>query len=293
MKRVLAGEDEVRFPDARRTEAALVAAFLPDLRRKAQEATGCSGPKSLRVVLADRRPRIRDILQFSRFAIFLVLLLTAVLVACALFYQSLVPIEALAIIGLLAALYCLVAMRAIWRGWHHAGGLAVPFQPALEMVILLNLVPPVPPSAMAQMAYELSPDEGLRFVIAHEYVHHLLRHHYRVPGLPVWLDEGLAFWLGEQMACVEFWRPESRTCLSDPEPREDPRRRFGDNSYRDTYLRLMARYYWQVKALADAGRVKELLRTPLHQVDSLRAAGDAVADRTQGKDAHPRHRNKL
>lgn len=54
--------------------------------------------------------------------------------------------------------------------------------------------------------------------------------------------------------------------MQEPEPHGDPYRHFGT----DAYYRLAARYYWEVRTLADRGLLAEAFRTPLKRLNELR-----------------------
>ena len=159
------------------------------------------------------------------------------------------------------------------KAWPRIGGLALS-RLGRGAVILVHWPRPAPSVGMENLAFPIPQDEPehyLRHVLAHEYAHLLLRTRHRALRLPAWWDEGFAFWFSEQVTGQERWRPESRQCVQDPEPKHDPRRDLD----MEPYVRLCARYYWEVRGLMEAGRLPELLQAPVRQLGSFRAELEA------------------
>ncbi len=185
------------------------------------------------------------------------------------------------LVGVLAAQAILQRLlaRRLRAMWPHAGGLCCDYGRRLPPVLIIQWPRPTPLPLAATLVYRLEQEAALTYLLAHEYAHSLLRARYRQTELPVWWNEGFASWFAEQVMGAPFWRPESRECLSVREPRGNPRRLLRQ----DDYLRLCARYYWEVRQLADEGRLPEVLGAFYMRIDSFRpklAPTDQVAPRT-------------
>jgi hypothetical protein len=256
-----AGPDEIRFPPQRQREADIIASFLPAVREKARELLGWQGKHSVRVVLPGGAPRVRDVIRIDTSGVAYWGTLLGALLVLGFLYAKLIGVLAGSAIALLLATWG-ASLLVVRRAWSFVRGLTVYYSAGRGgAVILMNLAPLPLPSEIAALRYEL---------IA-------LRDRYRTARIPAWLDEGVAFWFAEEVAGVQYWRPESRACVGEPEPRWDPRWRMvrGATS-RTAYYRLAARYYWEVRRLAQAGRIGELLATPLKQTRSLRPSPEQV-----------------
>jgi hypothetical protein len=165
--------------------------------------------------------------------------------------------------------------------WPHIGGLALIYRLRRQALTLVHWPRPTPhPFAQTLMFPLESQEQYLAHVLAHEYAHVLLRARHRTLWPPPWWDEGFAFWFSEQVVGEPRWRPESRAHLQEPEPK-------GKTAWVDAdwepYMRLCARYYWEVRTLADEGRLQEVLAAPRKRIDSFRPAAvpvDQAAPRT-------------
>jgi hypothetical protein len=271
MKRVLAGGDEIRFPLERRREAEICASTLPGIRDRARELLGFTGTQPVRLVLTDGMPRLRDLLQpYARSLAFWFTLPLALLL-----FGLVGGATAIATVGAGGTAWLLHAygrfLLAVRRAWPHAIGLTIPASGAAGPVILVNLAPSPPPEAAARLRLELSGDDRLRTVVAHEFAHVALRSRYRSTRIPAWLDEGVAYWFDEESTGIKSWTTESRVCVREPDSERDARRKMlGNEESRLVYYRLTARYYWEVRHLANQGRITELLATPVKQTAKLR-----------------------
>ena len=159
------------------------------------------------------------------------------------------PIAFPASIALVLAGALWMGRRRVHRVWPFAGGLAFAAGQTVRPAILLHWPTPPAPAITKRLTYDLTtPEAALHHFLAHEYAHVLL--HVRGSRRPpAWFDEGFAAWLAEQLAGAPRWRPESRECVSEPEPARAPR---ASSAGQDWYCRLMARYYWEVRTLAKA-----------------------------------------
>jgi hypothetical protein len=151
--------------------------------------------------------------------------------------------------------------------WPHAGGILVISRGFGEPVIAVHWpLPALPPGVTPLWRTTPYPREKLGMVVAHEYGHLLLRHHYRSASLPPWLDEGYAFWFAEQVVGCDVLLPETRAFVEEPDPEQDSRALLGQEAFR----RLFARYCWEMRSIADRGLLPDLLKAPLSRVAELR-----------------------
>jgi hypothetical protein len=267
MPRLRVGPDEIRFAEADRAIAETLARLLPEIRQKGQDIVELTAP-SLRFAISSEFPGILTVLRPTTFAA-----LTWAAVTLAAVGLSALARDPVAALVLLASMVAVPGwwVRASWRRgrswWPHCGGLAFGHSGIMEPVIALHYPPPPPLTAAKALLYPSpSLDVALTFVAAHEYGHILLQSGYRTKAIPTWLNEGFAFWFAEQAAGQPVWRPESRACVEEPEPQGNPYEQFGSESY----CRLAARYYWEVRSLADRGLLLDVLRAPLKCVNDFR-----------------------
>jgi hypothetical protein len=198
------------------------------------------------------------------------LLVGLILAAAA--WPLVIPVMLLCAVGGIAA----SAARSVRRIWPFLGGSAFAWSHFLRPLIALHWPPPVRVAAVDYLLYHPFPvEDRVRSCLAHEYTH-LVLHTRPASRPPAWLDEGLAFWLSEQLTGVMVYRLESRECIAEPEPSEDARRHFAGQ---ESYYRLMARYYWEVRSLAEAGKLTEVLAAPAEELTRLRPTLTAEAER--------------
>jgi hypothetical protein len=273
-----AGPDEIRFPSHRRREAEIVAAFLPTLREKARELLAWQDRRPVRVVLAERPPGIGQACRVNvkGLAMWLVQFLALLIFAWALYGAAIGAVlgglGALVVVGSYSRPY--LATR---KAWPFIGGMAVYSPHWAEPIVFVNIGSWPTSPELEQLILELGPEDWLRSVVAHEYAHIAMRARYRTASVPAWLGEGVGYWFAEEIAGAQYWGPESRSCLEEPEPRRDPWWRIADGAkQRAARYRLAARYYWEVQHLARAGRIGELLATPLKKTGSLRPSPEQV-----------------
>jgi hypothetical protein len=270
--------DEVWFPSHRRREAEVVASFLPIIRGKARDLLGWQGQHAVKFLLAANPPGVRDVArQHLPGLLFWGTFVIALLVLGPLFGAKWLAVLAGAVMALVLAVHFAFVLM-IRRAWGFAAGLAFPYSRRQGgAIVLMNLAPPPPPPAVAALRYALPADDRLRLVAAHEYAHIALRSRYRAARIPAWLDEGLASWFADAACGLQWWRPESRSCVGEPEASWHPRWGMSRSAkQRERYYRLTARYHWEVRHLAEAGRIPELLATPLKKARSLRPSPDQV-----------------
>jgi len=265
-ERIKAGTDEIRFVESDEAVASAVAAALPEVRRWGEKITGCAGPRSIRVVIADDPPRARDLYWFDPLAwLWLAVPLVAILAGRALNATG-VAITMLLAASLWWALAFRNGVRCLKAWWPHAGGMTMMQYAFFRPVVALHWPRPPRSPAAAALAIPVADSEHPRQVVAHEYAHCLLR---QLRGYaPAWLDEGFAFWFAEQATGQPFFRPESRACVVEAEPERDMRR--ATTFPGEVYYRLTARYYWEVRALAEEGLISEALRTPYRGLERFR-----------------------
>jgi len=269
MEREKVGSDEFWFGEEHRGAAMQIARFLPELRRRGEGIVGTPGPPSVRFVVTEMPPPALALLRFSRFFIGLCLAVALVVWGAAPFFLGGVALAIAVTVGQVVvwALALTKLRRSLRRSWPSAGALVMRRHPILEPAVAVHWPLPKRPAAAVPLTQPRpSEQKALESIVAHEYGHLLLRERYPSAPLPPWLDEGFAFWFSEQVTGVEFWSPQARNCFAEPEPERDPRRLF---PY-DGYYRLMARYYWEVRTLAEQGRLGELLHTPVSRIGKWR-----------------------
>lgn len=269
MIREAIGPDEVRFESVGRGAADRVRALLPRLRASANEIMGHPGPASLRIVLTDAAPRARDVLRLSAFYWKLLLAVAAIAFGIAVAY-GMAALVFLAPFFSVLVIRLILYVRRLRAAWPRASGFTVSWHPVLDPVVVVHWPHLVGDPELAGFVLRSDDDRYLAGILAHEYCHvvlHLIRKDHPPPP---WLDEGLAFWFSEQASGVPLLRPETRQYLAEPEPNYDPRSRFGRPGQMPAYMRLMSRYYWEVRALAEAGQLVEAIHARPRRLAELR-----------------------
>jgi hypothetical protein len=311
------GADEIIYEEAGAEAAEVVAAALPVVRGKAEELVGLTAPP-VRVVMTSGPPAVwqyfRPTLPWAGRVLGIA---TALALAAALTGWVIGPAyppvlgvvaAALVIAGMLVRGYGLVLVLVgvilagaarpavillspvlgmaalllancyrVRRMWRFVGGFAFAWGRMFRPTIALHWPPPPRPAAVERLCFQFpSAEDRVRSYLAHEYAHVLLHLRGGRHRPPAWVDEGFAYWFSEQFVGAPMWRPESRDCLSQPEPAKDPRSRFAGQEW---YYRLAARHYWEVRALADGGRLPEVLAAPMEEVGRLRPVLTAEAER--------------
>ncbi len=276
MQRLKSGQDEFRFPKAVLPMAKDLAVFLPQIRKQGEEISGCKGPEELLVVISDKPPHT-SLLYHSPDGCFAWMFIVAGLG----FLFNLGPHTIWAklfgsgflISGLAAICFNHLAWRRLTRcirgGWPHCGGMAVTNHEGEQTIALHWPCPRRSSVVVAALVLPETDQEWFRSGLAHEYGHCLLRMLRRDYSPSPWLDEGFAFWFMEQATDMAYWREEARNCVEEPEPEGDPWEMLKKNKY-DRYMRLMARYYWEVRTLAEEGRLREALTAPAAELARLR-----------------------
>jgi len=263
-----AGHDRITFAEEHREAAEILARLLPEVRRRGQEIAGVA-VRPLRVIVSTDAPPAGEYYPVR----YLSLLAGMALGLVALFlrdeFSRPIHLLCLAAGGLSGAVLGLVVAgkrrltRGLQRMWPPLGGVCFDYDQRLPPVIMVQWPRPEPLPIVMELTFRTPEQEPyLAGILAHEYAHALLRARYCKRALPVWWDEGFAFWFTEQVLGQPVWRPESRAHLSEPEPRRNARRLFGQ----DAYVRLCACYYWEVRDLIEDGRLPELLRTPVRRL---------------------------
>lgn len=262
MKRIFSGRDEIRFDESARAAAEEVAAALPEIRKKGEEIAKCEVPGSIFIVISERLPHTYHIYRIRPFR--LIFLVAVFLLALSYPFWSLATTGIIIYLGFV---YWLYVFRTLQAHWKYAGGWAIS-GPGFKPAIALHWPWPERAPAMAALALPRTNPEALRMVLAHEYAHCLLGAIREGARVIAWLDEGFAFWFMEQATGLDAWKPESRTCVEEPEPKDDPRlvMKITDEGY----IRLMARYYWEVKGLAEEGKLLEALTASKRDLAGLR-----------------------
>ena len=269
MLRVLTGADEVRFSESGHAAGESAAALLPIIRERGKELTGSAGPASVHVVIAADPPGPRDWFRPSRYWLMLIIVNTAVVATLAWGWTPAV-LPVLTFYWGIPAWSLAACARRVRAGWPFASGFAIAQYPMFRPVILVQWPRPESPPWARELRWVVSNDAYLQLALAHEYGHVILND-LRKQHPPPWLDEGFAFWFSEEVTGVPFWRPESRVCVSEPEPKGDPRADFGaSEEVMVRYYRLMARYYWEVRALAEEGRLAEALTASRRKLGEMR-----------------------
>jgi hypothetical protein len=311
------GADEVIYEEACAEAAEVAAAALPEVRRRTEELVGLTAPP-VRVVMTSGPPAVWRYFRPTLPWVGRVLGISAALTLAAAFtgwvigpaYPPILGVFAAALIisgalfrghGLVLVLVGVILAGAarpavivlspvlgmaallvangyrVRRLWRFVGGFTFAWGRMFRPTIVLHWPPPPRPAAVERLCFQFpSAEDRLRSYLAHEYAHVLLHLRGGRHRPPAWIDEGSAYWLSEQFVGAPMWRPESRDCLSQPEPAKDPRSRFAGQEW---YYRLAARHYWEVRALADAGRLTEVLAAPAEELGRLRPSLTTEAER--------------
>ncbi len=272
MLRIRVGRDEIRFVEEYRDVAEALARLLPVVRSKGQEVASMAA-RPLRVIVSAAPPPAREYYRVADLPLLLGLAATAVGIVLRQEVPQFIYLFCLVVCGLTVGMIgtAVVIQRLLARRmramWPNMGGVALGYNRSVPPVIILQWPRPAPLPLVTALAFPILEQEPyLAYILAHEYAHVLLRARYRKTRLPVWWDEGFAFWFAEQVMGQPRWRPESRAHLSAPEPSGNARRLFGQ----DDYVRLCARYYWEMRAIADSGLLPEVLKAPLSRVAGFR-----------------------
>jgi len=267
------GQDEFRFAEPNRKLAEELAASLPGLRKLAHWLVGFTGFPSVRVVISDAPPRARDLFSLRGTSFFWYPPIT-VLVALLITDNSWPAVYRMPIAGALLTFFFALPvysyiryMRLVRRVWPHASGITTQ-GPGLYPTIAIHWPRPPRSPAVEALVLPVQDWEWTRSVAAHEYAHCMLRHGRSRSHVKAWLDEGFASWFAEQAVNRSFWRPEARQCVAEPEGRGDVHLRSTPDE--EHYIRLMARYYWEVRTLAVQGKLGIALRTPNKELEKIR-----------------------
>ncbi|NIM04386.1 MAG: hypothetical protein GTN65_01935 [Armatimonadetes bacterium] len=287
LTRLKIGQDEFRFGEADREVAMYAAAALTEIRGKAEAITGVKGPQTLRILITKKPPRALDFTWcapslFVWYGVALAGLLLLIWFPYKYKQSSVSPFDIAGIcIAIVSSLVIgLVIVRLLRIGhhtkrlWPDCGGLTMATH-SLRAIIALHWPLPQPNRSPNQLAIRTYADASIEAKLAHEYGHCLLRSFPQASCLPAWFDEGFAFWFSEQVTGESFFRPESRACVEEPEDKVDPRLEMTPRD--DRYVRLMARYYWEVRTLAEEGRLLDALKANPGALERLRPrlrAGD-------------------
>ena len=270
MKRIFSGRDEIRFDESARAAAEEVAAALPEIRRRGEEIANATGPKKISIIITEKCPRARHIYKTKPIVVIFIVLSLGIM-SLSFLGAPLKIATQYAVIWLFFGIYCWLffrkATQMLKRSWSHVGGLAM-MTTVFSPVIVLHWPRPQRSPAMAALGIPHIDPEALRMTLAHEYAHMLSRTIRQCYVISAWLDEGFSIWFMEQATGLAFWKPESRACVDEPDEKKDPRWRIKPSE--EHYIRLMARYYWEVKALAEEGKLMETLTASKRDLAGLR-----------------------
>jgi hypothetical protein len=247
-RRQQCGADEFRFAEEDRAITEALAASLLRLRQLGQQLTGHPGPDSVRAIVTGAPLRARDVWRPTWF-----LSLGLVIVTLLLWWTVIIP---LIYWGL--ALFVLHRAR---KTWPRAGGLCVGGSSAWLPVLAVRW-PELPRDRrLTRLRVHLDARAEAEAALAHEYAHSLLRAIRRTVRIPKWFSEGFAEVFADYACGYRLWMDESRDCVGEPERRS---RRV------DAAFRLRARYYWEVRTLAEQGTLWPALTAPRRKLARLR-----------------------
>jgi hypothetical protein len=272
--RLKQGNDEFRFAENDRAVAEMLAAELPRLRAKAQELVGCRGPESVRILISDQPPGIRDLPVFDRTA-----LRGAFWIECALgvfvfgiFGPRLLSgplwlliLEFLAVLLVLATIVALVRLDLRSSAWPKIWAL---FDTNARSHLCIAIrwprgVEAIPYATTRPTAHPAQDVLTLGFAWG------LLRTVRRRRSMPDWFNVGSQLWLQEQLDGEEHWIPESQQCVREPETARLDYKVFLSPA-REHMYRLCLRFYWEVRTLAEQGKLQQALRATSQELEVMR-----------------------
>jgi hypothetical protein len=281
LERLKIESDEILFSEEHRAAAQQVAAMLPDIRKGGAKIIGTAGPASFRVIISPNAPPFNlisglgGLLSIPR--AYLARMIFALLLVCAYMLILLQPPFVISVIAIFAAIVLgwLISRHAAERGylgfiqdqWPVRGGIA--FAVRRGALLSVHFPGPQPIPEEAELTFCLSDDAALRRWVAAVYAAYLLQFHGTpTKQYPNWFRFGFCSWFAEMIAGTAYWRPESRLCADGPEPAAAQTIALSPNF--EGYYPLMARYYWEVRTLAEQGKLQEALNASNEALEKLR-----------------------
>jgi len=285
MPHMAAGPDEILYQDEHRGVAQQVAAALPSLRQRGQEITGHPGPPSVRVTISTDPPSlsfVATVVQGGPHRALLVrpwfeTLALMVLVASA---ASLIlwrpPFLA---VGLVVAICLALVLRGlrrfaacVWSGlmrayWERRRGAV--FVGSRRALIAVHWPVPDLPREEVALSHGLAEDVALRHWLATAYGACLI-YAGKIGKGAYWFAAGFAEWFAEECTGRAHWRPESLHQAVVPESLDvEHVIRHPENEF---YLPVLVRCYWDVRGIADQGKLLEALTASRDELEKLRVS---------------------
>ena len=273
------GKDTVYYSDDNQPLAQEAGELLRELRARGLQLTGASVTFPLRLFITNQLPEWQHFTPIKRLiGVWLIGLLELAILLFVNCFRCLGPLGGMIYFLIYFALFLVVAFtvliavavprtrRALRDNWPHFTVTTLA-QSRWPMIIIHW--PDAPEySFKAEIFLPWDRARVWRDYLAVGYGMSLIYSRRRAYILPPWLSIGFGYWFAEQALGKQIIRLETQELIKTVEP-ATPFYKLAQTDEKASQA-LVARYYWEVRALIDASRLDELFTTPAKQLSQLR-----------------------